>query len=161
MDVIIDRFRHEDQPVVEQLIQDGLRERWGDDFDPAFNQDVLEIQGNYVNAGAVVLVARVDGRIVATGTLRIDGLDGEIVRMSVASTHRRRGLARTMVEALVESARAHNLERVRVATDTPWRSAVALYRSTGFTEVGTDETDTHFERQLTQAPRIPRRQTLK
>lgn len=148
MDVIIDRFRHEHQPVVEQLIQDGLRDRWGDDFDPAFNQDVLDIQGHYVDAGAVVLVAELDGRIVATGTLSIDGPNGEIVRVSVASTHRRRGLARMMVDALIESARAHSLERVRVATDTPWRSAVALYRSTGFTEVRADETNTHFELML-------------
>lgn len=146
--MIIDRFRHEHQPVVEQLIQDGLRDRWGDNFNPAFNQDVLDIQGNYVDAGAIVLVAELDGRIVATGTLSIDGPDGEIVRMSVASTHRRRGLARMMVEALIESARAHSLERVRVATDTPWRSAVALYRSTGFTEVRADETETHFELML-------------
>jgi len=106
-----------------------------------------------------VLVARVDGRIVATGTLLIHETDGEIVRMSVASTHRRQGLARLMVGALVTSARARNLERVRVATDTPWTSAIELYRSTGFTEVGTDETDTHFELRLTQAPRIPRGQT--
>lgn len=148
MDVIIGRFRHEHQPVVEQLIQDGLRDRWGDDFDPAFNQDVLDIQGHYVDAGAVVLVAELDGRIVATGTLSIDGPNGEIVRVSVASTHRRRGLARMMVDALIESARAHSLERVRVATDTPWRSAVALYRSTGFTEVRADETNTHFELML-------------
>ncbi len=148
MDVVIDRFRHEHQPVVEQLIQDGLRDRWGDNFNPAFNQDVLDIQGNYVDAGAIVLVAELDGRIVATGTLSIDGPDGEIVRISVASTHRRRGLARMMVEALIESARAHSLERVRVATDTPWRSAVALYRSTGFTEVCADETNTHFELML-------------
>lgn len=148
MAVIVDRFRPEDQTAVEELIQDGLRDRWSDDFDPGFNHDVLDIQRNYVDPGAVVLVARVDGRIVATGTLLIHETDGEIVRMSVASTHRRQGLARMIVDALVTSARAHNLERVRVATDTPWRSAIELYRSTGFTEVSTDETDTHFELML-------------
>jgi len=29
-------------------------------------------------------------------------------------------------------------------TDTPWTSAVELYRSCGFVEVGRDDTDTFF-----------------
>lgn len=29
-------------------------------------------------------------------------------------------------------------------TDTPWASALALYRSCGFEDVGQDDTDTHL-----------------
>jgi len=36
------------------------------------------------------------------------------------------------------------MAEVRVLTDTPWLSAVALYRSCGFTEAGRDDADTHF-----------------
>ena len=36
------------------------------------------------------------------------------------------------------------MSEVRVLTDTPWTSAVALYRACGFTELGSDGTDTHF-----------------
>lgn len=50
----------------------------------------------------------------------------------------------------VRAAALHSLSCVRrvrevlVMTDTPWESAVALYRACGFQEVGHDATDTHF-----------------
>ncbi len=36
------------------------------------------------------------------------------------------------------------MQHVVVSTDTPWLSAVALYRACGFTEVGHDGVETHF-----------------
>jgi GNAT superfamily N-acetyltransferase len=73
---------------------------------------------------------------------------GRLVRMSVAQTVRRQGLGRQVVAELVDRARRRGMTCVRVATDTPWHSALALYRACGFVEVGTDETDTHFELRL-------------
>lgn len=37
------------------------------------------------------------------------------------------------------------MRRIRVLTDTPWTSAVELYRACGFAELGSDGIDTHFE----------------
>jgi hypothetical protein len=37
---------------------------------------------------------------------------------------------------------------VVVRTDTPWTSALALYRSAGFNDVGQVATDTHFALRL-------------
>ena len=73
---------------------------------------------------------------------------GQIVRMSVAGTHRRQGLGRQVVDALVAKAREQGLTEVIVLTDTPWTSAVALYLACGFEETGRDETDTHFSLSL-------------
>lgn len=36
------------------------------------------------------------------------------------------------------------MTQIRVLTDTPWISAVELYRACGFTELGSDGIDTHF-----------------
>lgn len=45
-------------------------------------------------------------------------------------------------------ARRRGMTEVQALTDTPWTSAVALYRSCGFTETGRDEVDTHFSLRL-------------
>lgn len=142
-------FEHHDQRAVETLIQDGLSERWGNEFDESFNVDVTDMVVNYIDKGADVLVVEVDGIVVATGTLMPhDNKRARIVRMSVAASHRRQGLARAVVDALIEMARKRGLTEVLVSTDTPWTSAVALYASCGFVEVSRDETDVHFIQSL-------------
>jgi GNAT superfamily N-acetyltransferase len=126
-------FCREDQPVAEALIQAGMAERWGATYDPAMNPDVADLWTSYVAAGADVVVAEVDGAVVATGILlAVDGTTGRIRRMSVDAAHRRRGLARQVVGELLGRAARRGLTRVVVRTDTPWTDAVALYRSCGF-----------------------------
>lgn len=138
-------FTPADQVAVRALVLDGLRERWGPAFDAGFNSDLDDIIGNYVSQGAEVVVIDVAGRVAATGTLRPEPGDrGRIVRMSVARERRREGLGRAVVDELIERARRRGMAAVVVMTDTPWSSAVALYRACGFAEVGRDNTDTHF-----------------
>ena len=68
--------------------------------------------------------------------------------MSVHRNHRQRGHGREIVDELVGRARHRGMAEVRVLTDTSWISALALYRSCGFDEVGHDDTDTHFAMRL-------------
>ena len=139
-------FQPADQPGVEALIQAGLKERWGASFDAGANPDLNDISANYVAAGSDVIVAESQGRIVGCGILRPESDQcGRILRMSVAESHRRQGLGTHIVGELLRRARARGMTKVLVLTDTPWSSAVALYRSCGFAEVGRDQTDTHFE----------------
>ncbi len=142
-------FRSSDQQELRSLILDGLRERWGEAFDATHNADVDDFVTNYLDRGAEIVVVESDRSIVATGTLvpRRDRV-GEIVRMSVAATHRRQGLARRVITELIERASRRNMAEITVLTDTPWTSAVSLYRACGFVEVGHDETDTHFVMRL-------------
>ena len=142
-------FTRDDQPAVQDLILRGLRERWGDAYQAEFNPEVADITVNYVARGAEVVVFDDGGEIVATGTLRPDADErGRIVRMSVDARHRRRGLGRQVVEELVVRARRRRMTEVRVSTDTPWTSAMALYRACGFEQVDADATDTHFSMRL-------------
>jgi ribosomal protein S18 acetylase RimI-like enzyme len=142
-------FRASDQDELRLLVLAGLRERWGEVFDAGHNPDLDDFVANYVERGADVVVVESDGRLVATGTLvpEADGT-GRIVRMSVARAYRRRGLAQRVVAELVARARRRGMCAVRVLADTPWTSAVALYRACGFTEVESDPTDTGFVMQL-------------
>ena len=135
-----------DQSDVEALIQAGLKERWGAAFDAGANPDLNNISANYVAAGSDVIVAESEGRIVTCGILRPESDHcGRILRMSVTVSHRRQGLGAHIVGELLRRARTKGMTKVLVLTDTPWSSAIRLYRSCGFTEVGQDETDTHFE----------------
>jgi ribosomal protein S18 acetylase RimI-like enzyme len=134
-----------DQAPVRELVLSGMRERWGNAYDPLANPDLDNISASYVDRGADVVVAEIGGEIVATGMLRPEGDGrGRIVRVSVDQAHRQRGFGRQLVEELVRRARRRGMLEVVVLTDTPWTSALALYRSCGFNDVGEDENDTHF-----------------
>lgn len=138
-------FRLSDQDALRHLILDGLRERWGDEFDASMNPDLEDLASSYLERGADIVVWEEVGCLVATGLLLQDEGDaGRILRMSVAATHRRRGLGRRIIDELIARARYRKMSEVRVLTDTPWSSAVELYRACGFTELGSDGTDTHF-----------------
>ena len=96
----------------------------------------------------MVVVER-NAELIAAGALVPEGATAaRILRVSVARSRRRRGLARSVVEELVRRARQQGLSEVRVSTDTPWHSAVELYRACGFTELGADGIDTHFNLKL-------------
>jgi ribosomal protein S18 acetylase RimI-like enzyme len=117
--------------------------------DPSANPDLDNISAIYVGRGAEVVVVEIGGGIVATGMLLPEGgARGRIVRVSVDQAHRRQGFGRQAVEELVRRARRRGMLEVVVRTDTPWTSALALYRSSGFNDVGQDATDTHFALRL-------------
>jgi ribosomal protein S18 acetylase RimI-like enzyme len=125
-------FRAEDQGPVRDLILAGLADRWGDDADPTLNPDLDDMARSY--AGGTTLVAWLDGVPVGTGTVvpREPGIE-EVVRMSVASAVRGRGVAQRLLGALVDAAAARGARRVVCETCAHWDSAVRLYLAFGFT----------------------------
>lgn len=84
-------------------------------------------------AGAFVVVFDDDGRPVAGGGFKRLG-DGmaEIKRMYVVPEARGRGLARILLGALEEAARAHGYARVRLDTGAKQPHAQRLYESAGY-----------------------------
>lgn len=139
-------FTPQDQDAVRILVLDGLRERWGAAYRNDVNPDLDDITANYVERGADVVVAEVVGEVVACGLVLPEAPDlGRILRVSIHRDHRRQGLGRSIVTELVARARRRELRTLVVRADTPWSSALALYRSVGFVQTGQDATDTHFE----------------
>lgn len=150
-------FAPGDQHAAQALVQAGMKDRWGDDFDPSFNTDTDDIAATYTTGGSQFVVA-VDsaGTVIGTGALMSEneGLSpgtaaGRIVRMSVDAGHRRQGIAQAIVYDLLERARQANYQLVLVATDTPWTDAIELYKSCGFTYAGADDVETHLQLHLT------------
>lgn len=139
-------FVSADQEAVRALVLDGLRARWGDSFDPAFNPDLDDIRTTYLDVGAEVVVVEREAELVGVGILIAVGeAEGRLLRISVAAACQRQGIATSIVRELVDRGRRRRMRRILVLTDTPWTSAVELYRACGFAELGSDGVDTHFE----------------
>ncbi|AWK85086.1 GNAT family N-acetyltransferase [Azospirillum thermophilum] len=82
-------------------------------------------------------VARIDGRAVGCGALRIDPEGyGEVKRMYVRPGARGAGLGRRLLDRLEEEARGLALAALRLETGVAQPEAVALYRKAGFTGRG-------------------------
>jgi ribosomal protein S18 acetylase RimI-like enzyme len=81
-----------------------------------------------------VSVAAVDdaGKIVGTGLLGIRGKQGWIGGMGVVPEHRRQGIGRQMMEYLIQQAREHGLEEVKLEVIEENVGAHKLYRDLGF-----------------------------
>ena len=127
-------FRPDDQASVRDIVLAGMRERWGDAFDPAANVDLDDIWTYYVlERRAEVVVCEEEGAVVATGTLLpVDIETGQLVRIAVIRQQRRKGIAAAIVKELQRRARQNEMKTLLVTTDLPWTDAVALYRACGF-----------------------------
>lgn len=81
----------------------------------------------------VRLVAEVDGRVVGTAHLSLSGNnEGEIGSVVVAESHRRQGLARRLIAALLAEARARKLAAVEIGVRRDQPHLQAFYESLGF-----------------------------
>ena len=81
------------------------------------------------------LVGYVDGVPVASGGWRSHGDEAEIKRMYVAPAVRNRGLARQLLAELERTAAAAGHRRIILESGSRQPEAVALYRSSGYTQV--------------------------
>ena len=84
-----------------------------------------------------LLLAYDDNVAVGTACMRRIASDTcEIKRMWVDPSHRRGGVGRAMLDRLVAAARAAGYQRVRLDSPDFMTAAHALYRSSGFMDIG-------------------------
>ena len=90
-----------------------------------------QIEFNETNAFCLVD----DVRMVAFGQLvEKANRRGHLARVIVNPQHRRQGYGRTLVERLIDVARARKLERVSLNVDAANPAAIALYALLGFSD---------------------------
>lgn len=100
--LVVRDFDAGDQDRVRQLILGGLGEHWGE-VDESLNSDLDDIAATYASGRTVV--AEQHGELIGTGTVVPgEGTTAEIVRMSVATSFRRSGVGRVLVEELIRTA---------------------------------------------------------
>jgi len=129
-EIRIERFDSAMQDAFRTLVLDGMAERWGA-VDETLNTDLDDIAAHY--ASDCVLIALDGATVVGTGILLIRAGEGEIVRMSVHRSYRRRGIARRVLAELVDLATGYGVKRIVVETNAKWIEARNLYDAFGFT----------------------------
>ena len=132
------------EAAARQLILDGLEERFGF-LDHSFNPDLRNIIRNYSRNGDVFLVGLEDNKVVCTGALTKEGATaGRIQRMSVKKSHRRGGLAESMLRKLEETARQQGYKKLVLETNNEWHSAIEFYKKMGYGVDWKDAERSHF-----------------
>ncbi|GHK02528.1 N-acetyltransferase [Streptomyces sp. Y2F8-2] len=129
-------FDHPDAVKLNDLVQAEYHVRYGDGGDATYLDPAMFVPP----AGLYLIAYDAQDRPVATGGWRSqekndegyeDG-DAELKRMFVIEEMRGRGLARRILAALEEDARAAGRTRMVLETGTKQPEAVALYTSSGY-----------------------------
>jgi ribosomal protein S18 acetylase RimI-like enzyme len=151
-ELVIRPFEASDQAVVRRLILEGLGEHFGF-IDETLNPDIDDITANYIIAGHVFVVVQDGNDIVGTGALvfRGEGI-GQMVRVSVRSDYRRKGIGKAIVEHLIEVARQRGVRRLIVETNSDWYDAIGLYKRLGFVEYRRSDIGVCMVLDLSQLP---------
>jgi GNAT superfamily N-acetyltransferase len=124
-----------DSPVAATLIAALNRELAAVYNDPAANHFRLEA-GEVAPGNGAFLVAYNQHEAVGCGAIRrLDERTAEIKRMYVVSEWRGRGAGRQVLRALESEARSLGVTRIVLETGNRQQSALALYRSCGFTVI--------------------------
>lgn len=139
-------FEARDQLTARGLVLAGLEERFGC-LNSDLNHDLDDIMQHYVRAGHLFVVADEGQEIVGTGGLKIADEAGSMVRVSVSSQWRRKGIGKAVVMYLLKLATERRLTEVTIRTNH-WPEAIALYERCGFTECERDNADVVLSRQL-------------
>ena len=93
----------------------------------------IAVRSELTNKLALWLVAVEDGSVVGYVGSQTVLQEADMMNIAVSDTHRRRGIARMLVEELIRQLDAYQLTlEVRVSNEP----AIALYEALGFVEVG-------------------------
>lgn len=111
-----------------------LDDRFETGFDPARTTSAEPEE--LVPPAGLFLIARLDGRAVGCGALKVQGRKlGEIKRMWVAPDARGLGIAQRLLDALERYAAQWGLDTLRLDTNRSLKEAHALYMRNGYREV--------------------------
>ena len=95
--------------------------------------DEASVRSELTNKLALWLVAVEDGQVVGYVGSQTVLQEADMMNIAVADSHRRRGIARALVEELIRQLDAYQLTLEVRASNAP---AIALYDALGFTQVG-------------------------
>ena len=82
-----------------------------------------------------VVVADLDGASIGYAVLMTTADTADVQRVAVAEAHRRRGLGRQLLDALLSEAARRGCREVLLEVAATNRPAIALYQSAGFVEI--------------------------
>ena len=119
----IERMNESHVCAVAELEKQNFSEPWSEN----------SVRGELTNQLALWLVAVEDGVVAGYVGSQTVLQEADMMNIAVADTHRRRGIARMLVEELIRQLDAYQLTLEVRASNAP---AIALYEKLGFTQVG-------------------------
>ena len=93
----------------------------------------IAVRGELTNKLALWLVALEDGEVVGYVGSQTVLQEADMMNIAVADSHRRRGIAKMLVEELIRQLDAYQLPLEVRASNAP---AISLYEALGFQQVG-------------------------
>lgn len=157
--MMIRELTEADVSAAQEIMKRSVLEDLGETYDPAIHADIDGLRDSYLHAeGAFMLVVEdtTTGDLVATGGVRNgvldptevapqlallerryrDGRTGQIVRVHVRHEHRRRGIARALVQEIISRVHATALyEKLALNTYPYSPGALPFWQAMGFAEV--------------------------
>ena len=109
--------------AVAELERQNFYEPWPD----------IAVRGELTNKLALWLVAVEDGEVVGYVGSQTVLQEADMMNIAVADSHRRRGIAKMLVEELIRQLDAYQLTLEVRASNAP---AISLYEALGFQQVG-------------------------
>lgn len=151
VEITVEDPRTDDATTCLQSYFAELDERFDIGFDPAAS--IPAEPDEMTEPAGLFLVARLHGKPVGCGALKFHGRQPtELKRMWVSPDARGLGLGRRLLGELERAARERGVRVVRLETNGSLLEAIAMYRSSGYTEVAAfnDEpyADHWFEKRL-------------
>lgn len=119
-------MKSEDAPAAAALERLCFSDPWGEG-------EFAGIGENRLDRG---FAAWRDGRLTGYVILRLVAGEGEILRIAVDPSERRKGTGRRLTEAAKAAARVAETEKIFLEVRAGNEAAIALYRSCGFKEYG-------------------------
>lgn len=87
-------------------------------------------------AGYTSAVLERSGEIVGYAIMSVAAAEGHLLNLCIAPDFRRNGFGRTLLEYLLDQARALGAERIYLEVRPTNQAALGLYRNAGFVELG-------------------------
>jgi len=137
-DISIRRYEARDYDDVWRLHLEGVRQtRTIAPELPGYDDDLRDIEGNYLVAGSNFWVVETpEGLVAMTALQRVDDRTGRLRRMRVTTEWRRRGVAWALLDTVVEFCRDAGYSRIILDTTEQQTNAHRLYKRYGFIRTG-------------------------
>jgi ribosomal-protein-alanine N-acetyltransferase len=94
-----------------------------------------QIKSEYVAPGRFYIVAEFEGRVVGYAGIVKRGDSGDVLTISVAKSHRRKGIGRELLRRIIDWARTNSCEAMMLEVRVGNEEATPLYNSFGFIEI--------------------------
>jgi ribosomal protein S18 acetylase RimI-like enzyme len=131
MKVEIDTFRIEHAGRFAELNREWLESHGL--MEAAEEEQLADPQKYFIDCGGQIFVALHNGRVIGTcAVIPHDVAAVELAKLTVSSEFRGQGIARRLVECCIAYARARNVRRVMLVSNSELQAALRLYESLGF-----------------------------